>query len=173
MTIRTAVVSLLAIALLAWFFSRANPGDVWAQVSRARPELVIAATALVGVTFWMRTVRWQYLLAPIGRTRFRTAFRTTVIGFAALSLLPARAGDLLRPYLLARQEGLSTPATFATVVMERVIDFITVLILMAAYVWGFADETTLAPALRRPIEVSSALAALAALVMMGVMWVLA
>ena len=61
----------------------------------------------MAATFWARAVRWQYLLAPIGPTRFRTVFRTTVIGFAALALLPARAGDLLRPYLLARQEGLS------------------------------------------------------------------
>jgi uncharacterized protein (TIRG00374 family) len=96
-----------------------------------------------------------------------------VIGFAALSLLPARAGDLLRPYLLARQEGLSTPATFATVVMERVIDLITVLILLAVFVWGFSDASTLPPSLRRPIEIASALAAVAALAMMVVMWVLA
>jgi hypothetical protein len=36
-------------------------------------------------------------------------FPTTVIGFAALGVLPARAGDVLRPYLLAKQERLSAP----------------------------------------------------------------
>jgi uncharacterized protein (TIRG00374 family) len=173
MTIRTVVVSLLAIALFAWFLSRANLADVWAQLRQAHPGLIIAAVLLIGPTFWVRAVRWQHLLAPIGPTRFRTAFRTTVIGFAALSLLPARAGDLLRPYLLARQEGLSAPATFATIVVERVLDLITVLILLAVYVWGFADPATLPPALRRPIEMSAAAAALAAIAMLGVMWVLA
>jgi len=173
MKLRTVVVSLLAIALFAWFLSRANLGDVWAQVRQARPELLMAALLLVAATFWVRAVRWQYLLAPIGPTRFRTAFRTTVIGFAALSLLPARAGDLLRPYLLARQEGLSPPATFATVVMERVIDLMTVLVLLAVFVWGFSDASTLPPSLRPSIEVASALAALAATAMMGMMWVLA
>jgi uncharacterized protein (TIRG00374 family) len=118
-------------------------------------------------------VRWQHLLAPIGPTRFRTAFRTTIIGFAALSVLPARAGDLLRPYLLARQEGLSAPATFATVVMERVLDLIAVIALMAVYVWGFADDSTLPGPLRRTVEVSAAFAALASAVLMAVMWVLA
>jgi uncharacterized protein (TIRG00374 family) len=173
MKIRTVVVSLLAIALFAWFLSRANLADVGAQVRHARPGFLLAALVLVAITFWVRAVRWQHLLAPIGPTRFRTAFRTTVIGFAALSLLPARAGDLLRPYLLARQEGLSAPATFATIVMERVLDLIAVLILLAVYVWGFSDPSTLPPRLRGPIEVSSALAALAAVVMMGVMWFLA
>ena len=173
MKIRTVAVSLLAIALFAWFLSRANLADVWVQVRNARPAFLVAALLLVAVTFWVRAVRWQHLLAPIGPTRFRTAFRTTVIGFAALSLLPARAGDLLRPYLLARQEGLSPPAVFATIVMERVLDFIAVLILLAVYVWGFSDASTLPPHLRGPIEVSSALAAVAAVVMMGLMWVLA
>jgi uncharacterized protein (TIRG00374 family) len=173
MKIRTLVVSLLAIALFAWFLSRANFADVAAQVRDARPGFLAAALFLVALTFWVRAIRWQHLLAPIGPTRFRTAFRTTVIGFAALSLLPARAGDLLRPYLLARQEGLSAPATFATIVVERVLDLIAVLILLAVFVWGFSDESTLPPALRRPIEVSSALAGLAALAMMGLMWVLA
>ena len=173
MKIRTVVVSLLAIALFAWFLSRANLADVGAQVRHARLGYLAAALVLVAISFWVRAVRWQHLLAPIGPTRFRTAFRTTVIGFAALSLLPARAGDLLRPYLLARQEGLSAPAAFATIVMERVLDLIAVLILLALYVWGLSDASTLPPRLRGPIEVSSALAALAAVVMMVVMWVLA
>ena len=173
MRIRTALVSLLAIALFAWFLSSANLGDVWTQVRRARVDMLMGAVLCVAVTYWARAVRWQHLLAPIGPTRFRTAFRTTVIGFAALSLLPARAGDILRPYLLARQEGLSAPATFATIVMERVLDLITVLMLLAVYVWGFSDETTLPARLRGPIEFSSAMAAVAAMALMVVMWVLA
>ena len=65
-----------------------------------------------------------------------------MIGFAALGVLPARAGDVLRPYLLARQEGLSTSATFATIVMERVLDLIAVLSLLVFYVWGVSDRVT-------------------------------
>ena len=49
------------------------------------------------------------------------------------SLLPARAGELLRPYLLARKEGLSATATFATIVVERLLDTITVVLLFASY----------------------------------------
>lgn len=173
MGIRTALVSLLAIALFAWFLSSANLGDVWVQVRHARVDMLMGAFICVGLTYWARALRWQYLLSPIGPTRFRTAFRATVIGFAALSVLPARAGDVLRPYLLARQEGFSAPATFATIVMERVLDLITVLLLLAVYVWGFSDAATLPPRLRGPIEISSAIAALVAALLMGLMWVLA
>lgn len=173
MRVRTIIVSVLAIALFAWFLRHANLADVWVQVRRARVDLLIAGFFAVILTYIIRAYRWQFLLHPIGATRFRTAFRTTVIGFAALGVLPARAGDVLRPYLLARQEGLNTSATFATIVMERVLDLIAVLTLLVFYVWGVADPASLPPALLRPIEVSSALAGAGALVLMGMMWVLA
>jgi uncharacterized protein (TIRG00374 family) len=173
MRVRTVLVSLLAIALFAWFLSHANLASVWTQVRRARIDLLVAGFFAVILTYVIRAWRWQYLLHPIGPTRFRTAFRTTVIGFAALGVLPARAGDVLRPYLLARQEGLLVSATLATIVMERVLDLIAVLALLALYVWGIADPAALPPALLRGIEVSSALAGAVAIALMGVMWVLA
>ena len=64
-----------------------------------------------------RALRWQYLLAPIGPARFGPAFRTTVIRFAA-TWCRRCAGEVIRPYLLARQEGLSATATFATIIIE-------------------------------------------------------
>ena len=143
--IRTVLVSVLAIALFAWFLNHANLADVWVQVRRARLDLLVVGFVMVVLSYVIRAYRWQYLLRPIGRTRFRTAFRTTVIGAAALAVLPARAGDVLRPYLLARQEGLSASATLATIVMERVLDLIAMLVLLALYVWGTADPSRLPP----------------------------
>jgi uncharacterized protein (TIRG00374 family) len=100
-------------------------------------------------------------------------FRAGVIGFAALAILPARVGDLLRPYLVARQDGLKVSATIATIVMERVLDLIAVLALMAVYVWGFADTSTWKPQLLGPIEVSAAIGGAASIALMVLMWVLA
>ena len=170
--IRTVVVSVLAIALLGWFLRHANLGDVLGAVRRARPDMMAAALFFVVTTYWGRIVRWQYLLAPVGRVSFRNALRTTVIGFAASMLLPARAGDVLRPYLLARREGLKPTATFATIVVERVLDLIAVLSLLAIYVWG-SGARVVPPALLRPIQVSALLSAAAAVVLMVLMFVLA
>jgi hypothetical protein len=85
-------------------------------------------------TYAVRALRWQYLLAPLGKTHFSTAFRATVIGFAASFLLPARAGEVIRPYVLARREGLSPPAAFATIILERLLDLLVVLLLFAFFV---------------------------------------
>ncbi len=70
---------------------------------------------------------------PIGRARFGPAFRATVIGFTATFLLPGRVGEVLRPYLLARKEGFSAAATFATIVVERVLDLVAVLMLFSFF----------------------------------------
>ena len=173
MNLRTGLVLLLAFALLGWFLRNADLGLVWSHVRGARIDLLVLAVVLSVSIYWVRALRWQFLLAPLGPTRFRTAFRTTVIGFAALAVLPARAGDLLRPYLLARQEGLSPPATFATVVFERVLDLVAVLALLAVFVWGFDGAAALPPSVVRPIEASAAIAGAAAVALLVLMWTLA
>lgn len=135
--IRTAVVMGLAVGLIAIFLRNADLDRVWLAVRAARPDLIALSVALTLVTFIIRAERWQYLLGPLGPTRFWTVFRTTVIGFAASAVLPARAGEVIRPYLLARREGLSATAAFATILVERVLDLAAVLLLLAAFVLWF------------------------------------
>lgn len=105
-------------------------------MASARADFLGLSLAATAATFVIRAERWQYLLGPLGPTRFRTVFRTTVIGFAASAVLPARAGEVIRPYLLARHEGLKATAAFATILVERVLDLVAVLVLLLAFlVW--------------------------------------
>ena len=176
MTLRSTLAIILAFALLVWFLWGVDLSAVWAQVQGASFGLLALSLVAVVATYVARVIRWQYLLAPIGPTRFRTAFRTTVIGFAALSLLPARVGDLLRPYLLARQERLPPSATFATVIMERVLDLLAVLALLAVFVWGYADPAAM-PSGAGPelavVKITATTAAAVAVALVVLMWVLA
>lgn len=133
--IRTALILAITVALLAFFFRDANFADVWAETRRANPWQLAAAVVFTGVTYALRAWRWQWLLAPIGPTRFGNAFRTTVIGFAASFFLPARAGEMIRPYLLARRENLPPTAAFATIILERLLDLATVLLLFGLFVF--------------------------------------
>jgi uncharacterized protein (TIRG00374 family) len=135
--LRTLLVSGLALGLVALFLRNADLARVADAMRTARPDLLVAAVVLTLLSYVVRAERWQYLLEPLGHTRFRVAFRTTVIGFAASSVLPARAGEVLRPYLLARREGLSATAAFATIIVERVLDLVTVLLLLATYLASF------------------------------------
>ena len=135
--IRTVVVIGLAVGLLAVFLREADLSRVWSAVASARADFLGLSLAATALTFVIRAERWQYLLGPLGPTHFRAVFRTTVIGFAASAVLPARAGEVIRPYLLARQEGLSATAAFATILVERVLDLVAVLLLLLAFVIWF------------------------------------
>jgi uncharacterized protein (TIRG00374 family) len=171
--LRTTVVALLTVVLLGWFLRGADPAGVWAHVQQARVDMLLLAGASVAVAFWLRALRWQCMVTPIGPARFRSAFRATVIGFAALGVLPARAGDVIRPYLLARDEGLQTSAVFATVVLERVLDLIAVLALLALFVFSAGDASALPDRLRGPILFSATVGAAAAAALMALMWIMA
>ena len=173
MKVRTAIVTCVSLGLLWWFLRHANLAEVWDHVRGANATFLLIAMVLLASTYWARAVRWQHMLTPIGPTRFRSTFRATVIGFAALAVLPARAGDVLRPYLLARQEGLSVTATIATIVIERVLDLVAVLLLLAVYVFGFADTDTMSSRALRSIEVSAGIAAGIAITALVLLWTVA
>jgi uncharacterized protein (TIRG00374 family) len=95
------------------------------------------------VNLAIRAYRWQYLLDPLGKVRFGSAFRATAVGFAASSVLPARAGEVIRPYFLARYEHMSATGAFATIILERLLDTVTVLLLLASFIFVFDTHLSL------------------------------
>lgn len=135
--LRTVIVIGLAVGLVFLFLRNADLERVWGSVTSARTDLLIVSLLLNMSTFLIRAERWQYLLAPLGKARFSVVFRTTVIGFAASAVLPARAGEVIRPYMLAKSEGLNAAAAFATILVERILDLVGVLILLAAFLIWF------------------------------------
>ena len=171
--LRAALVLVLTAGLLAFFLRGVDPGAVWSEARHADGVRLLTAILIVLVTYALRAFRWQYLLAPIGPSRFRNAFETTVIGFAFNFLVP-RAGEVLRPYLLARREQLPPTAAFATIILERLLDLITVLLLFGVFVLA-VDPASLSgdPALYRQVKTGGLLAAAASIAGLGVFFALA
>lgn len=158
-SLRTLVVIGLAVALLAWFLRNADLAGVGRELSHGRWDLLLLAIGTTITTYTIRSIRWQYLLAGLGPTRFSNAFRATVIGFAASFLLPARAGEFLRPYLLARHESLSATAAFATVILERIFDMATVLLFFGAFLlWAGPEVQQANPGLFAAVKMGGLMA---------------
>jgi uncharacterized protein (TIRG00374 family) len=170
-SIRTLIVTALTALLLAVFLRNANLGEVWRVMRAARLDLIAAGVALLFLGYAFRTARWQVMLAPIGPTRFAVALRATIIGFAASFVLPARAGEVIRPWLLARREGLPVAAALATILLERVLDLVTVLGLLALYFLAFDPGLSrLDPTMYAAVRGGALVAAAAAIVGMGVLF---
>ncbi len=127
----TIIIAAATVALLWLFFRRIDFDRAWEAVTRAHFGYLFAAVVVTMGTYTLRAIRWLALLRPLGPARLRTSFRTTVIGFTATFLLPGRVGEILRPFILAKQDGLKFTATFATVIVERLLDLSTVLVFFA------------------------------------------
>lgn len=125
---------LLAGILLAFFFRGIDWSTLGDALSGARIMPLIGVVLVTIAAYALRAWRWGNLLAPIGRVGRADLFSATMIGFAASLVIP-RAGELLRPWLISRRRPIPTSAGFATIVIERLIDLITVLALFALYLF--------------------------------------
>lgn len=82
-----------------------------------------------------RAIRWKYSIEPLGKVPgFWNSFFTVMIGYVANLALP-RLGEVTRPGLLAKYEGIPFNKLFGTIVAERVADLIILAILMASIVF--------------------------------------
>jgi uncharacterized protein (TIRG00374 family) len=140
--IRTIVVVVLALALLGLFLRNVDFVGVAREIMRAHPGWLFLSLVTIIVNLVIRAWRWQFLLEPLGKASFANSFRATAVGFAARSFLPAAAGELVRPYFLSRREPMSATGAFATIVIERLLDTITVLVLLASYVFFFSGTAS-------------------------------
>ena len=140
--LKAAIVTVLTVGLMIFFFRNADFAQVWQEVLRAEGGLLAIGLLLMLCTYLFRVERWRYLLLPVAPTRFSSAFRATVIGFTVNALLPGRAGEVVRPYVLARQEGLSATSAFATIVIERLLDLVVVCLIVSSFVLFFGPQST-------------------------------
>ncbi len=76
---------------------------------------------------YVRAMRWRWFLKPRYDFSSWRLFSPVSIGFALNSLLPLRAGEFARPFVLARREKIPYSTVFATVVVERIVDSVTLL----------------------------------------------
>jgi len=135
--VRTAIVVAVAAALVAVFLRNVPLHDVASAIVHARVSWLGVSLVTAMLSLVLRAMRWQYLLEPLGHASFANAFRATCVGFAASSILPARAGEVIRPYFLSRHETMTATGAFATIILERVLDLLTVLVLLASSVFFF------------------------------------
>ncbi len=91
------------------------------QSSEVNWLMVAGAGGLIYLTYLLRALRWKIFLRPVIDTPARRLVAPTFIGFTALALL-GRPGEFIRPYVIARKEGLSVSSQFGVWVVERIFD---------------------------------------------------
>jgi glycosyltransferase 2 family protein len=121
----------VSLALVGYLFSRVDYGQLWLSLASADSSLLLAAAAMLAGTLFIRAWRWRYLLAPLKSVGFSNAMSATSIGLMANMILPLRLGEVVRAAVLGYQEGIDGSASFATVVVDRLLDGFTILVILA------------------------------------------
>lgn len=146
----SAVIILYIIRSLDW---HAFVGEL----RQLQPSYLAPLIALLLLLAWVRALRWRVLLPGRYPLRTATIFQATVAGFAATFILPLRAGELVRPWLLSRWQQIPFPVALASVVVERFFDALSLMVLLVICLLRYPDPPPIVAAGARVMAVSFAL----------------
>jgi len=137
--ILATIVGLLILIILVYLQYRHwrtfDWGTFWSQTHRIKKMHVFHGIALIYIAYIMRAWRWKVFLSPVRpRTRTLDMVSPTLVGFTGLALL-GRAGEFIRPYLIARRTDLPVSSQVAVWGVERIFDIgaFTVQMLLAIF----------------------------------------
>ncbi len=126
----------LGLAISAFFLAIAlrglNLALFWQILREAHYGWLIPGIAVYFIGVWIRTWRWRAMLVHLKPIPITRLFPTVVIGYMGNNVYPARAGEVLRSYVLRKNEGVPMSASLATVVLERLFDGLVMLLFVAA-----------------------------------------
>jgi hypothetical protein len=106
---------------------------------------LIPAVLLSVMVQLVRSYRWGVILEPLKKIDQWSLLSATSVGFMAISLLPVRMGEFVRPYLISRKSDIRLGATLATIVVERVFDMLTLMIMLLFVVWSSSKKLIVLP----------------------------
>jgi glycosyltransferase 2 family protein len=122
----------LLAAVLLYYSLR---GIEWNQVARivanASPVRLALCAAIATTTLFLRACRWRILLNAEGNVSLSTAFWATAAGFFGNNFLPARAGELVRTFMISSSTPLGNAYVLATALAERVADAVVLVVISA------------------------------------------
>jgi len=144
---KTLVGLAVTVFLFWWIMRDVNFGEVWNNIRSGNMLLLLAAVSVATFGFFIRALRWKILLAAVKPdTKLSSRFAGVSIGFMANNVLPARVGEFARAYAFSRLEPVSASAAFGSLVVERVLDGVVLLLFLIVPVMtpGFPSTGALA-----------------------------
>lgn len=148
----------ISVVFIALFLRATHPSELVGALNQANYWWLIPATAVLFVAICVRCLRWSILMRPVAKMSPWSLMPYAIIGYMANNLLPARAGEVVRAYVLGEREKVSRFGTLGTIAVERLFDgsALVLMLLIAGAVVGFEDSRL------RTIAVASTILFLAA-----------
>jgi glycosyltransferase 2 family protein len=131
----------LVIASIALYYSLRNVAfeEVISSFKEMDYLYILPSVVIIFLSYVFRAYRWQALLESSLKVNIRGLYSPMMIGFLG-NFLPARAAEILRPYLLSQKYPINFSTAFASIVMERLFDMVVLLLI---FIWVFWFEASI------------------------------
>jgi glycosyltransferase 2 family protein len=120
----TLIVLALALRGIEW-------QDLWAALRNANYLWLIPGVLVTVALLYLKAWRWQMLFWPEHRLPFSSVMTAMCAGYLGSNVLPGRAGELVRLVLLVSEQPVSVARTLSTIIVERILDFLTMIVVLA------------------------------------------
>ena len=131
--LRLALGVAISVALLGYLLTTVDLGQVAERLRHMHPGWTVVSVLLAPIGLWIRAKRWRYLFARSDQPPGLVP--AVMIGYMANNILPLRAGELVRVYVVSRRWGRGFWAVLGTLVVERVLDSLAIVGILAALVF--------------------------------------
>ena len=149
----------IAISAVALFLV-ARSVDItaaWNAMRTAQPQWLALLVVFMCIDLLTRALRWQVLLSPVGRVQYRDSLGSLLVGYLANNVLPARLGEFVRSHDLGERSGLSKSTILGTIVVERVMDTLVVVVIASFAIFVLSVRGVVASAVLVGLAVTALL----------------
>jgi len=130
--IRIIISLVISAAALWWAFRDLDWQAFGAALAQANLSWIIVAVLVMLLPYPLRGIRWRIFIAPVKKDiSVRLTTEATLVGYFGNNALPFRLGELLRAYFIARQVKVPLAQMFGTVIVERTVDVLSAIVLLA------------------------------------------
>ncbi len=143
---RIGIVTSLAIGfiLMAFMLSYVGFGELVRSMQEASIYWLFLSLLLLPIPFFIRAWRWRLLLLPTKNTvGYFNALGITFVGSLTNNLIPIRAGEFFRTFLMGRRESVAFFEVFSSIIVERILDLLSIVTLATITLFLFPLQLAL------------------------------
>jgi|GEM_PF-1950904 len=130
---------LISILFIYLSFNKMDFNDIYSKLVSVNIKFVIVSTLISTASIAIRAIRWKYIIPAKKITNNYNIISANYVGFMVNNIFPAKFGDVTRAYMLGEKEGISRTSVFASVVIERLLDVISILAIFLVASLFFKD----------------------------------
>ena len=118
---------IISIGGIYWAFKDFQFSDFKASIQEVEIIYLGISTFLLWGSVWLRALRWRWLFKKENSPSIPSLYRAELIGYFGNNVLPLRLGELLRSYIVGKENHLSKSFVIGTVVLERLMDMLALI----------------------------------------------